>query len=92
MHGTKLTLTLVLVSVAGLGIGVLIGYFSNNSSANDNSGREDETISKKLMNELKAENIKEHLRYSTLWSLIFLLFVKGNALAVVNENDKENMK
>ena len=62
MHGSKLALTIISFSVVGLGIGVLIGYFSNNSSTNDSLGREDESIAKKLMNELKAENIREHLR------------------------------
>ena len=65
MDLSKLFLALILAG-SGIGLGVLLGYYASQnpstSAGNQQNVEEDETISAKLMNEMKSDNIRTHLR------------------------------
>ena len=59
-----------LLIVSGIAIGLVIGFFSGKNSTSDQdqdhihslTREADKTISKKLLDEVKADNIREYLR------------------------------
>ena len=75
MHLSRMAIVSLLL-IVGFLIGLLAGYFIRSSSKVDDSqvrlwaaltGSDvDLTISKRLMDEIKPENIQEHHRYTTV--------------------------
>ena len=58
----------VVLLVVGVGVGVLLGYFVRPQTPQESlmdklTVEADPTISKKLMDEINADNIKDYLRY-----------------------------
>ena len=66
MDLSKLFLAIILAST-GIGLGVLIGYHasqvpSSTMPGNQQNIEEDESISTKLIAEMKSDNIRNHLK------------------------------
>lgn len=62
MSKTRTILICVVASAVGIGLGVVIGYFSHPSAPSNGQPEEDLSILKKLMDEMKSENIRENLK------------------------------